>query len=70
MSGNKMKITVLLISISFILSITFFTLFKVNSNLKANELEMAECFEKEAGISLTVERKIITSKTTVSCDDN
>ncbi|WP_438317025.1 hypothetical protein [Sporosarcina sp. FA9] len=69
MSGNKIKIAVLVISISFILSITFFTLFKINSNHKANELEMAECFDKEAGISLEVERRFLISKTTVSCDD-
>ncbi|MFD1928925.1 hypothetical protein ACFSFY_12860 [Sporosarcina siberiensis] len=70
MSGNKMKIAVLIVSISFILSITFFTLFKINSNHIANELEMAECIDKEAGISLEVEKKFLISKTTVSCDDN
>lgn len=31
---------------------------------------MAECFDKEAGITVEVERKFLTSKTTVSCDDN
>lgn len=70
MSGNKIKITALIISISFILSITFFTHIKINANQKATEVEMAECFDKEAGISVVVERKFLTSKTTVSCDDN
>lgn len=67
---ETIKITSLIISLTFILSITFFMLFKINSNHKAIELEMAECFDKEVGITIEVERKFLTSKTTISCDDN
>ncbi|QFF98990.1 hypothetical protein PB01_09170 [Psychrobacillus glaciei] len=70
MNGNKLKISVLIISIFFILSTTLFMIFNINSNYQANRLEMTKCFDKDAGISLVVEKKFLTSKTTVTCEES
>jgi len=70
LNGNKLKMSVLIISIFFIFSITLFNLSNINSNYQANKLEMTKCFDKEAGISVVVEKKFLTSKTIVSCGEN
>ena len=70
MNGNKIKKSVLIISITFILSITFLMFFNINSDHKANMLKMTNCFDKKVGISVEIERKFLTSNTTVSCEEN
>ncbi|WP_432360642.1 hypothetical protein [Sporosarcina sp. UB5] len=70
MNRNKFKMSVLIISIVIILLITLFMISNINSNYQANKLEMNKCFDKEAGISVMVEKKILTSKTTVTCEEN
>ncbi|KAA0965458.1 hypothetical protein FQ087_03895 [Sporosarcina sp. ANT_H38] len=70
MNRNKMKMSVFIICIFFILSTTFFMLFNNNSNYQANKLEMTKCFDKKAGISVVVEKKFLISNTTVSCEEN
>ena len=70
MNGKKVKMSVLIIGTLSIFAITLLILFNINSNYRANQIEINECFDKDAGISLVVEKKFLMSNTTVSCGDN
>ena len=62
MNGNKLKMSVLIISVLSIVSITLFIIFNINSNYQANKLEITKCFDKETSISVVVEQKFMGSR--------
>ena len=70
LNGKKVKMSVLIIGVLSIFAITLLILFNINANYQANQLEINKCFDNGAGISVVVENKFLTSKTTVFCGDN